>query len=278
MKIIALIRYTYSSYFRFYIYIIDLFSIRLCTYSGGKDSTFNMMKCIEDGHEIVALANLYPTDGKEELDSYMYQSVGHDAIESIAKCFELPLYRRPIRGIPKNLEYDYVPTPEDEVEDLFELLVSIKKDFPDALGVSSGAIHSNYQKNRVEEICGRLGMTSIAYLWGRDQAELLDEMIASDLNAVLIKTAVIGLGAVDLGKSIAEMRDKLFKLKGMYEINVCGEGGEFESLTLDCPLFKNNRLEIVEAETIVHRDDMFSPVVFLKIHEIKMVPKSKVLE
>ena len=28
--------------------------------SGGKDSIFNIMKCLENGHELVALANLYP--------------------------------------------------------------------------------------------------------------------------------------------------------------------------------------------------------------------------
>lgn len=28
----------------------------------------------------------------------------------------------------------------------------------------------------------------------------------------------------------------------MYGCNVCGEGGEYESLTLDCPLFKRGRL------------------------------------
>ena len=28
--------------------------------SGGKDSCFNMMQCIAGGHELVALANLYP--------------------------------------------------------------------------------------------------------------------------------------------------------------------------------------------------------------------------
>lgn len=28
--------------------------------SGGKDSCFNMMQCIAAGHDIVALANLYP--------------------------------------------------------------------------------------------------------------------------------------------------------------------------------------------------------------------------
>ena len=36
--------------------------------SGGKDSTFNMMECVAQGHEIVALANLYPPE-KEVLAS-----------------------------------------------------------------------------------------------------------------------------------------------------------------------------------------------------------------
>ena len=43
--------------------------------SGGKDSTFNMMECQKNGHEIVALINLRPPnnqlDSKHELDSYM---------------------------------------------------------------------------------------------------------------------------------------------------------------------------------------------------------------
>lgn len=241
--------------------------------SGGKDSTFNMMKCVEAGHEIVALANLYPPAGQEELDSYMYQSVGHDAIEAIAECFGLPLYRRPITGTPCNLEYAYVPTQEDEVEDLYELLREVKRDFPAVAGVSSGAIHSNYQKNRVEDICTRLGLVSLAYLWGRDQSALLEEMIEQKLHAVLIKTAVIGLGAGDLGRSLSEMRDKLFSLRDQHHINVCGEGGEFESLTLDCPLFRTQRLEIDAADVIVHRDTPFVSVVFLKIRSLRRVPK-----
>lgn len=43
--------------------------------SGGKDSCYNLMKCVENGHELVALINLYPEDEKkDELDSYMYQT------------------------------------------------------------------------------------------------------------------------------------------------------------------------------------------------------------
>lgn len=48
--------------------------------SGGKDSCFNMMKCVDNGHKVVCLANLYPSEG-DELDSYMYQTVGHNAVE-----------------------------------------------------------------------------------------------------------------------------------------------------------------------------------------------------
>ncbi|VDM66426.1 unnamed protein product [Strongylus vulgaris] len=47
--------------------------------SGGKDSCYNMMCAIKSGHRIVALANLHPGD-REELDSYMYQSVGSEGV------------------------------------------------------------------------------------------------------------------------------------------------------------------------------------------------------
>lgn len=48
--------------------------------SGGKDSCYNLILCKEDGHEIVCLANLYPSESKE-IDSMMYQSVGHEGIK-----------------------------------------------------------------------------------------------------------------------------------------------------------------------------------------------------
>lgn len=110
------------------------------------------MKCVEAGHEIVALGNMYPEPGKEELDSYMYQSVGHDVINAYADCLGLPLYRRQIVGKPANLGYDYTPTQDDEVEDLYELIREIKEKHPDIEAVSSGAIFSTYQKNRVENM------------------------------------------------------------------------------------------------------------------------------
>lgn len=40
--------------------------------------------------------------------------------------------------------------------------------------------------------CSRLGLTSLAYLWRRDQTELLAEMIACQVDAIVIKVASLG--------------------------------------------------------------------------------------
>ena len=38
--------------------------------------------------------------------------------------------------------------------------------------MASGAIASDYQRLRVEAVCGRLGLTSLAFLWHQPQASL----------------------------------------------------------------------------------------------------------
>lgn len=198
---------------------------------------FNIMKCIDEGHELVAIANLYPPTGNE-MDSYMYQTVGAEMIEQIALCLSVPLYRRPITGTPLDQTMEYTANSQDEVEDLFLLISEIVSKHPDIKGVSSGAIMSTYQKNRVVNICERLGLASLAYLWERDQKQLLQEMIDRGMHVVLIKVASYGLHKCHLGQTIAQLKDYLFELSDNYGVHPCGEGGEFESLTLDCPIYK----------------------------------------
>lgn len=71
----------------------------------------------------------------------------------------------------------YSATPGDEVEDMYELLKEVKKKIPSIEAVSSGAIASDYQRLRVESVCSRLGLVSLAYLWKQDQSLLLQEMV-----------------------------------------------------------------------------------------------------
>ncbi|KAJ0237093.1 Diphthamide synthase [Hirschfeldia incana] len=230
--------------------------------SGGKDSCYVMMKCIQYGHEIVALANLLPVDDSvDELDSYMYQTVGHQIIVSYAECMNVPLFRRRIRGSSRHQKLSYQKTPDDEVEDLFVLLSEVKRQIPSITAVSSGAIASDYQRLRVESICSRLGLVSLAFLWKQDQTLLLQEMIANGIKAILVKVAAIGLDpSKHLGKDLAFMEPYFLKLKELYGSNVCGEGGEYETLTLDCPLFTNARIVLDEFQVVLHSPDSIAPV------------------
>ncbi|XP_034189811.2 uncharacterized protein LOC117608575 isoform X3 [Osmia lignaria lignaria] len=243
--------------------------------SGGKDSCFNMMQCIAAGHDIVALANLYPV-GKDELDSFMFQTVGYQGVEYIAEAIGLPMYREPTFGRSRMQEKYYYPTENDEVEDLFRLLSKVKER-ENIEAVSSGAILSDYQRIRVENVCGRLGLVSLSYLWRRDQDELLKEMIGSSVNAVLIKVAALGLEPRHLGKPISEMQSHLAKIKEKYGVNICGEGGEYETFTLDCPLF-NKSIIIDEYESVIHSNDNIAPVGYLNFKKIHVQNKNDGVE
>jgi len=127
--------------------------------SGGKDSCFNLLHCQKNGHELVAAASLGPEPGKgllvylipvsrlptplprsfsisEELDSFLYQTVGQDAIHFVARALDVPLYQRVITGsaIEQGSEYgtrskstkEAYGVPGDETEDLYELLAFVK--------------------------------------------------------------------------------------------------------------------------------------------------------
>ncbi|PVU86286.1 hypothetical protein BB561_006754 [Smittium simulii] len=206
------------------------------------------------------------------MDSFLFQTVGQTQVPYIAECMGLPLFQEEIRGSALDQELDYSKTTGDETEDLYSLIKKVKEAHPDVEGVSVGAILSSYQANRVKNVCERLGLEVLACLWQKDQQELLDEMIDSKLEAVLIKVAGIGLGKVDLLKNLKQMREKLMTLNKKYGTHVCGEGGEYESFTLDCPLFKK-KIEIVEWETIIHSDDAFAPVCLAKINKVKLIEK-----
>lgn len=164
---------------------------------------------------MVCLANLLPaSDEQDDIDSWMYQTVGHGVIQAYAACAGVPLLRKRISGRSVETRLSYLHTDGDEVEDLFALLNYAKKRFPDARGVCSGAIASDYQRTRVENVCSRLGLTSLAYLWRRPQTELLGGMIAAGVHAVLAKVAAVGLTPhKHLGKTLTDVERLLLRLR-----------------------------------------------------------------
>ncbi|KAK8049779.1 hypothetical protein PG994_011509 [Apiospora phragmitis] len=133
-----------------------------------------------------------------DLNSFMYQTVGHQVVPLYATATGLPLFRRAITGTtldhgisyqdpalssstpsPKLDSLDGLPTSdsgavvvdekrnrgEDETESLIPLLLSVITAHPEANAVCTGAILSTYQRTRVESVALRLGLIPLGYLW-----------------------------------------------------------------------------------------------------------------
>ncbi|KAL4458652.1 hypothetical protein ABPG75_013517 [Micractinium tetrahymenae] len=234
-----------------------------------------MMLCQQYGHEIVALANLLPAQQEtDDLDSWMYQTVGHQLVGAYAQCTGLPLYRRRIMGGSADQRLVYEDTEGDEVEDLACVLAYVKERHPEVAAVSSGAIASDYQRTRVERVCARLGLVSLAYLWHQPQAALLRRMIDAEIDAILVKIAAAGLTPrKHLGARLATLPAQLHALRRTYGCNVCGEGGEYETLTLDCPLFWHGRIALDSWEAVAVSEDSMAPVVLLHPTAFHVEPK-----
>mmetsp|Transcript_36445 Transcript_36445/g.86558 ORF Transcript_36445/g.86558 Transcript_36445/m.86558 type:complete len:631 (+) Transcript_36445:271-2163(+) len=99
-------------------------------------------------------------------------------------------------------------------------------------------------------------------------------MCESGIEAVLIKVAALGLDPrKHLGRTLAEMEPRLNELCEMYDVNVCGEGGEYETLTLDCPLFTKARIRLEETEVVAFSERDASQGGMLKIRKYSLEPK-----
>ncbi len=208
--------------------------MKVCVlFSGGKDSTFALMKAKDEGNEIACLVTIK----SRRNDSYMYHLPNIHLTELLAKALDLPIVFAESSG-----------EKEKELIELEKILKDAKNSFK-IEGVVSGAIASSYQKERVDKICSDLGLKSIAPLWHRNQKELLEEMIESRMKIIFVGTYAAGLDEKWLGRVLDKnaLRD-LIEVEKKYKINLSGEGGEFESLVIDCPLF-SKKLNVLESET-----------------------------
>lgn len=238
--------------------------------SGGKDSIYSACRLIDEGNRLVGLVHIASRDAYS--DSYMYQTVGSEAAVMVGQCMGVPIYifKSSCRALNTSLEYS--ESPGDEVEDLHEAIQTVMSHCT-FQAVSSGAILSVYQKNRVEAVCARLGLVSLAPLWKRDQKELLGEMIEYGIDARIIKVASPVLGKECLNMTLSEVRDHIDR-HSKYEMNYCGEGGEYETLVLDCRHFIK-RLSVGSYEIHGHPDEKGrdNGVYFIRFTGLNLIDK-----
>jgi diphthine-ammonia ligase len=191
-------------------------------FSGGKDSAFALWWTQLQAWDVSALVTVFP----QSKESWMFHFPALEWTKLQAEAIGLPQSIIQTRG-----------EKEDELRDLAGGLGKLKR-----LGVDtvvSGAVASEYQRTRIDNVCDELGLKSIAPLWHKKQEQLVKEQIDSGFQIIVTACNALGLDEKWLGKKLeASDLPKLVKLKEKYGLNVAFEGGEAETFVLAAPMFK----------------------------------------
>ena len=188
-------------------------------FSGGKDSVYSIYIAQQWGWNVTHLVTILP----ENKDSWMFHSINIHLTEKVAEAIDISLIKKHTKG-----------EKEKELNDLKDILKDLEIE-----GVISGAIASEYQRTRIEKICHELKIKSFTPIWHKNQQLILRDQVDAGFNIIIVGVFAHGFDKTWLGKTINEKTiNELKKLRGKFSINEAGEGGEFETLVLDGPIFR----------------------------------------
>jgi diphthine-ammonia ligase len=229
-------------------------AVRLISlYSGGKDSTYALVRAKEMGHEISCLLTMYP----ETDESLLYHYPNNWVTSYLGEAMGIPSFGFASRS----------GTKERESKSLEEAIIAVKS-LQDIDGIVHGGIFSTFQNEIVRRICVKHNLCMIAPLWNIHQSEYMDLLLENKFDIKIVSVSAMGLDERLLGVSLD--REVLYTLKRLsekYSFNVSFEGGEAETLVVDCPIFYK-RLQINKAK--IHWDGQRG---MLEIMEVALVEK-----
>ena len=192
-------------------------------FSGGKDSCYSAYLAKKQGYELACLLSII----SENKESYMFHTPNIKLVKKQAKVMGLPFVERKTKG-----------KKEEELEDLEWIIQQAKEEY-DVQVIVTGALYSEYQTSRIEKICKKFDLECINPLWQKKEVNYLWELVKSKFKVIITAVAAYPLDKSWLGREIDEkFIEEVKELEKKYEIHPAGEGGEFETFVLDCPLFE----------------------------------------
>ncbi len=192
-------------------------------FSSGKDSVYALHIMHRLNYDISCLITI----ASKNKDSYMFHTPAVNLAKHQAKSLGIPLLMQSTAG-----------KKEIELKDLQKAMQKAKEKYK-IQGIITGALFSNYQRTRIEEICDTLNLKCYSPLWHMDQETEVKNLIEKGFKFIMTKVAAEGLNKSWLGQIITHKHvEKLKELNTKLHINIAGEGGEYETFVLDAPLFK----------------------------------------
>jgi diphthine-ammonia ligase len=192
-------------------------------FSGGKDSTFAAFLAKNEGYDLACLISVFSSNE----DSFMFHTPSVEKTKKQAEVMGVPLVVGNTQG-----------EKEKEIEDLRKVIMDAKEKYG-IEGVVTGAVNSVYQATRVQKVCDDLGLEVFNPLWQKNQLELLKDLVEDKFEVIIVGVAAYPLDEKFLGRKIdGDFILEMESLQKEFNINPAGEGGEFESFVLNCPLFE----------------------------------------
>jgi ABC transporter with metal-binding/Fe-S-binding domain ATP-binding protein len=197
--------------------------------SGGKDSTFSIYRALQYGHSVECTVTIHPSAD----DSMLFHYPNSKIAKSVANAMRIPFV-----GIPSRMG-----SSKKESEVLEQAMTQVKSDYS-IEGIVHGTISSRFQNDIFKEACAKLGLINMTPLWGVRPYDYLHTLVDHEFHIKIVAVSAMGLDPSWLGKDLnRELIDRLDSLGKRYGINISFEGGEAETLTIDCPIFRK-RLSI----------------------------------
>lgn len=202
----------------------------VAAWSGGKDSCFACYKAIKEGHEISDLLIMMsdPTESN-------FHMIHADMLDAQSQAIGIPITKS-------------TTTPNTYEQDFKNALLRMKAQGVE--GIVTGDVFdvALHEAGWLDRICKEVGLTPVRPLWHRDTTQILEEFINEGFKATVVRVKTDVLGIEWLGREINRaFTDDLLKFG---TVDPCGEHGEFHTLVTDGPLFKKDRIKILESEKI----------------------------
>jgi len=202
----------------------------VAAWSGGKDSCFACYRAIQEGYEVSNLLIMMSDPSESN-----FHLIRADILDAQSQAIGIPIVK--CTTTPGTYEHDFK-----------KALMKMKVEGVE--GIVTGDVFdvALHEAGWLDRICREVGLTPVRPLWHRDTKQILNEFINEGFKATLVRVKTDKLGMDWLGREVnREFLDDLLKLG---TVDPCGEHGEFHTFVTDGPLFKKNRIEILESEKV----------------------------
>jgi len=186
------------------------------SWSGGKDSCLALYESLKQGYKVSHLANFISHGPKR----VRFHGTFAGLIQGQSDAMGIPLLQKETSW--KGYEEDF----KKAISGLKEQGVT---------GMIFGDIYVQEHLDWVQRVCSEIGIEALEPLWGRDTGDLLNSFINAGFEAIIVCGKENMIDRDWLGKRV----DRTFmEYLGKKGIDFCGENGEYHTLVVDGPIFR----------------------------------------